>query len=121
MKNEIEKFKVNDSQFIINNSILVTTVDDYPVHFTGAEFNIMNYLLHHPSQLISKQEFEKRVLNLVFDRDGNVLTGAYSVYSHIASIRRKLNQIKQGLGRMIVTRRRLGYYLSLDDGSEYKH
>jgi len=116
----------NNTSLVINNAILELAIDETPMPLTPAEFAMMHYLLHNPSTIISKREFEVKVLHLTLDRDGNVCTGSYSVYSHIANIRRKLNSIKKGayLGNLIVTRKKLGWYLNLDfslQGSQYKH
>ena len=117
---KIETFKVKNNEFIVNNNILVTTVNNKTVSFTPAEFAMIHYLLHHQSKLISKREFEDKVLHLRFDRNGDITNGRYSTYSHIASIRRKLNQVKEGLGEeIIVTRRALGWYL--DNDCQYQH
>lgn len=117
---KIETFKVKNNEFIINNNIFLTTVNSKKVSFTPAEFAMIHYLLHHQSKLVSKREFEEKVLHLRFDRNGEITNGRYSAYSHIASIRRKLNQIKKGLGEeVIVTRRKLGWYL--DNDYEYQH
>jgi len=116
----------NNTSLVINNAILELAIDKTPMPLTPAEFAMMHYLLLNPATIISKREFEVKVLHLTLDRDGNVCTGSYSVYSHIASIRRKLNDIKKGayLGNLIVTRKKLGWYLNLDfslQGSQYKH
>jgi len=114
----------NNTSLVINNAILELAIDKTPMPLTPSEFEIMHYLLLNPATIISKREFEVKVLHLTLDRDGNVCTGSYSVYSHIANIRRKLNHIKPGLGNLIVTRKKLGWYLNLDfslQGSQYKH
>lgn len=114
----------NNTSLVINNAILELAIDKTPMPLTPSEFAIMHYLLLNPATIISKREFEVKVLHLPLDRDGNVCTGSYSVYSHIANIRRKLNGIKAGLGNLIVTRKKLGWYLNLDfslQGSQYKH
>ena len=114
----------NNTSLVINNAILELAIDKTPMPLTPAEFAMMHYLLLNPATIISKREFEVKVLHLTLDRDGNVCTGSYSVYSHIANIRRKLNHIKPGLWNLIVTRKKLGWYLNLDfslQGSQYKH
>ena len=114
----------NKISLVINNAILELAIDETPMPLTPAEFAMMHHLLHNPAMIISKREFEVKVLHLTLDRDGNVCTGSYSVYSHIANIRRKLNGIKKGagLGNLIVTRKKLGWYLDFSlQGSQYKH
>jgi len=116
---KIEKFKVKNNEFVVNNNILMTSVNEKPLSLTPAEFAMMHYLLHRQSELISKREFEEKVLHLRFDQYGNTTNGRFSTYSHIASIRRKLNRIEKGLGKVIVTRRKLGWYL--DNDFQYQH
>ena len=116
---KIEKFKVKNNEFVVNNNILMTSVNEKPLSLTPAEFAMMHYLLHRQSELISKREFEEKVLHLRFDRNGDITNGRYSTYSHIAAIRRKLNKIEKGLGKVIVTRRKLGWYL--DNEYQYQH
>jgi len=116
---KIEKFKVKNNEFVVNNNIHVTMVNNNPIPLTPAEFAMIYYLLHRQSELISKREFEEKVLHLRFDRNGNITNGRYSTYSHIAAIRRKLNKIEKGLGKVIVTRRKLGWYL--DSDCQYQH
>lgn len=111
----IEKFKVKEHIFVINNNILTVSVNNKEIKLTQSEFCIFHYLIHHQNMLISKRDIDIRVLNLRLDRDGNVCCGFYSTYSHIAALRRALNKIIQGLGNIIVTRPRFGYYISTDD------
>ena len=110
----IEDYQINNKHFVINHEIQLALIDDTAVPLTKAEFDVMCYFLHNPAKLISKREFEKDVLGLVFDRNNNVLTGASSVYSHISRIKKKLNKINEGLGGFIVNRPSLGWYLNTD-------
>jgi DNA-binding winged helix-turn-helix (wHTH) protein len=112
---EIEKFKIKENEFVINNSILTVSVNNQKIKLTNAEFCILNYLIHHQRVLISKREIDTRVLNLRLDRDGEICSGRFSTYSHVAAIRRALNKISKGLGNIIVTRPRFGYYLDNDN------
>ncbi len=112
---KIEKFKVKENEFVINNNILTASVNNRKIPLTYAEFSILHYLIHRQGELVSKMEIDTRVLNLRLDRDGNICSGRFSTYSHVAAIRRALNNISKGLGSIIVTRPRFGYYLDNDD------
>jgi len=117
---EVEFFKVQNHKFEVNNNILTASIENKIIPLTPAEFAIFHYLIHHQRKLITKREIETRVLNLRLDRNGDICSGSYSCYSHIAGIRRKLNKIKEGLGKeIIVTRRKLGWYL--DNECQYQH
>lgn len=119
MPQNIEKFKLknNDTvnEFVINNSILTASVNNKKIPLTYAEYMIFSYLIHHQRELVSKREIDTRILQLRLDRDGDICSGRFSTYSHIAAIRRALNKISKGLGKIIVTKPRHGYYLDNDD------
>jgi len=112
---EIERFTVKNNEFVIDNNILIASVNNKIIPLTFAEFCILHYLIHHQGELVSKMEIDTRVLNLRIDRDGNVCSGRFSTYSHVAAIRRALNNISKGLGSIIVTRPRFGYYIDNND------
>ncbi len=79
------------------------TVGGVPLALTGKEFAILEYLMHHPRQLLSRVQIEEHVWNYEFDSDSNLI----EVY--IARIRRKL--AAAGVADPIVTLRGAGYRL----------
>ena len=79
------------------------TVGGVPLALTGKEFAILEYLMHHPRQLLSRAQIEEHVWNYEFDSDSNLI----EVY--IARIRRKL--AAAGVADPIVTLRSAGYRL----------
>jgi DNA-binding response OmpR family regulator len=72
-----------------------------PVPVTGKELAIIEYLMHHPRQVLSRSQIEEHVWNYDFESGSNLV----DVY--VGRIRRKLNGA--GAGDPIVTLRGMGY------------
>ena len=76
-------------------------VDGSPVRTTAKEFSILEYLMHHPRQVLSRDQIEEHVWDYDFESDSNLV----DVY--MGRIRRKLSAA--GAGEPIVTLRGIGY------------
>jgi DNA-binding response OmpR family regulator len=72
-----------------------------PLRMTGKELAIIEYLMHHPRQVLSRSQIEEHVWNYDFESGSNLV----DVY--VGRIRRKL--IGAGAGDPIVTLRGIGY------------
>lgn len=73
------------------------------ISLTTTEYELLEFLMHHPRQVISKDHFMKRIWGYDFGGNGNI------VEVYIASLRRKLEQ--GGERRLIQTIRGAGYAL----------
>jgi two-component system OmpR family response regulator len=71
-----------------------------PVELTKKEFELLEYFLRHPNQVLSKSTLESRVWNMEFAPDSN------AVEVHIKNLRDKISRDKRPL---IVTLRGIGY------------
>ncbi|MES2069306.1 MAG: response regulator transcription factor [Pseudomonadota bacterium] len=81
---------------------------DKIIALSPREFSLLEYLMRHPSQVLTRTQIAERVWNYDFYGDLNVI----DVY--IGYLRRKLNQI--GQAPIIHTVRGVGYRL-IEDGS----
>ena len=82
----------------------------HTVNLSAREFALLEYLLRHPAQVLSRTQIGEAVWGLDFENDSNVV----DVY--IGYLRRKL-AIGDG-GPAIRTVRGVGYVLALADGAE---
>lgn len=76
------------------------------IYLTRREFNLLEFLLRHRDQIVSRQQLLEHVWDYNFDPFSN------SIESHIASLRRKLNQNKNR--NLIHTFNGRGYKLALN-------
>jgi len=76
------------------------------IYLTHREFNLLEYLLRHRDQIVARQQLLEHVWDYNFDPFSN------SIESHIASLRRKLNQNKNR--NLIHTFNGRGYKLALN-------
>lgn len=85
----------------LDTSARQLTVRTAPVRLTTREFAILEYLMHHPRQVLSRTQIEEHVWDYEFDSASNLV----DVY--IGRIRRKL--AAAGAGEHIATLRGAGY------------
>jgi len=76
------------------------------IYLIRREFNLLEYLLRHRDQIVARQQLLEHVWDYNFDPFSN------SIESHIASLRRKLNQNKNR--NLIHTFNGRGYKLALN-------
>lgn len=78
------------------------SVDGQPLTLTGHEYRVLNYLMHHPGEIVSRSTLIEHIYAQDFDRDSN------TIEVFIARLRRKLPEgaieTVRGLGyRMIAS------------------
>jgi DNA-binding response OmpR family regulator len=73
------------------------------IDVTSKEFAIIEYFLHNPGRVLSRQQIEEHVWNYDFDSQSNL------VEVYVGRIRRKL--ASKGMPKMLVTVRGYGYRL----------
>ena len=100
-----EETRVEDSVRVLGD--LVLTGETREVHragdrirLTAKEFDLLNLLMDHPRQVLSKAQILDHVWHSSFDTGGNL------VEVYISSLRRKIDR---GRGPMIHTVRGMGY------------
>ena len=76
------------------------TCDSVPVHLTLKEFGLLEYLMRHPNESLTRDDMLANVWDFAFDSFGNV------VDVHITNLRKKLNDKDASL---IETIRGIGY------------
>jgi two-component system OmpR family response regulator len=78
------------------------------IDLSPREFRLLEYLLLHPDQVITRVQLLEKVWDMSFDPETNV------VDAHLSNLRRKLEQF--GGRRLIQTVRGAGYVLRRDSG-----
>jgi len=86
----------------------VVTLHDQPLELTAYEYKVLEYLMLHRGQVISKTELTEHVYDQDFDRDSNVI----EVF--IGRLRRKLDPDNRT--RPLETLRGRGYRFTLECG-----
>ena len=76
------------------------TIDGTPIKLTSHEYKVLEYLMHHPSKVISRSELTEHLYDQDFDRDSN------TIEVFVGRLRRKLGV------DMIETVRGMGYRIS---------
>lgn len=79
------------------------TRDGNPVKLTAQEYKLLNYLMHHPTKVVSRTELTEHLYDQDFDRDSN------TIEVFVGRLRKKLGS------DVISTVRGMGYRLSADD------
>ena len=83
----------------LNTTTKIVTVNDIAIPLTLREFGILEYLLRHPNQVISREQILAHVWDYSFDSFSNV------VDVHIKNLRKKLQHYEKNLE----TLRGMGY------------
>lgn len=79
------------------------TRDGNPVKLTAQEYKLLNYLMHHPTKVVSRTELTEHLYDQDFDRDSN------TIEVFVGRLRKKLGS------DVIATVRGMGYRLSSGD------
>lgn len=87
----------------LNTNTKAITVDGIPVLLTLREFGILEYLLRHPNQVVSREQILAHVWDYSFDSFSNV------VDVHIKNLRKKISHYEKTLE----TLRGMGYRLTV--------
>ncbi len=83
------------------------SVDDSPIELTAFEYKVLEYLMFHQGEVVSKSVLTEHIYNEDFDRDSNVI----EVF--IGRLRKKLDP--DGITKPIETLRGRGYRIPLPD------
>ncbi len=75
----------------LNTATKMVTVDGLPVVLTLREFSILEYLLRHPQQVLTREQIMANVWDYSFDSFSNV------VDVHIKNLRKKLGHYEKNL------------------------
>jgi DNA-binding response OmpR family regulator len=103
-KTEGDFFKIDN--LTLNTRTKIVRRESREIYLTRREFNLLEYLLRHRGQIVSRQQLLEHVWDYNFDPFSN------SIESHMASLRRKLNQNKHR--NLIHTFNGRGYKLALN-------
>jgi DNA-binding response OmpR family regulator len=79
-----------------------------PIKLSHKEFNLLEYLMHHPNQVITKD----MIINHVWDQDADILPNTIEVY--IGYLRNKIDRPFPKSKPLLHTIRGFGYKLSAD-------
>ncbi len=82
-----------------------------PVDLSPTEYHILEYLLHHPRKVVSKQELLEHLYDYNWEHHSNVIE------AHVSNLRRKLDAAIPGSDPVIETLRGRGYRLSPEPAS----
>ena len=93
----------------LNTSSQQVSVDDSEIELTAFEYRLLEYLMLHAGEVVSKTELAEHLYDEETDRDSNVLEVL------VGRLRRKLDP--QRIAQPIETLRGRGYRLRADDGS----
>jgi DNA-binding response OmpR family regulator len=88
---------------VLNSATRRATRGEADVDLTAKEFSILEYLMRHPNQVLSRSVIAEHVWNYDFDNSTNVID------VHIKNLRRKLDDRE---GKLIQTMRGAGYRIS---------
>ena len=87
----------------LNTNTKLVTIDGVAIPLTLREFGILEYLLRHPNQVVSREQLLANIWDFSFDSFSNV------VEVHIKNLRKKLHQYEKNLE----TIRGMGYKLTV--------
>jgi len=93
----------------LNTSSQQVNVDDNEIELTAFEYRLLEYLMLHAGEVVSKTELAEHLYDEETDRDSNVLEVL------VGRLRRKLDP--QRVAQPIETLRGRGYRLRADDGA----
>lgn len=79
---------------------------DTPIELTNKEFILLEYMMHHPNQVLTKE----MIINHVWNEESNILMNTIEVY--IGYIRNKIDRPFPNLPNLIQTKRGFGYILN---------
>jgi DNA-binding response OmpR family regulator len=92
---------------------LAASLDGHPLALTAAEFRVLQLLVEHAGQVLSKEFLTEQVLQRKLTRYDR------SIDVHVSRIRQKLAQVQQGDEHLqIKAVRGMGYQLATDAGSD---
>ncbi len=92
------------AHIVLNAAARTVHREGVPIELTPREFSLLEYLLHNPGKVISREELIEHVYSFADD----VTPNAVEVF--VSSLRRKLE--RGGRTRLVHTKRGFGYILS---------
>jgi DNA-binding response OmpR family regulator len=102
--------QVTAGNLILNRLTRRVTCGSVDVTLTSMELKLLEHLMLHTGQTISRSELHDRVWDMHFDPSSNVID------AHVARLRKKLD--KAGASAIISTRRGIGFVLEPPTHSE---
>ena len=102
--------QVKAGNLILNRLTRRVTCGSEDVSLTSMELKLLEHLMLHTGQTISRSELHDRVWDMHFDPSSNVID------AHVARLRKKLD--KAGASAVISTRRGIGFVLEPPSHSE---
>jgi two-component system response regulator CpxR len=100
-QNQLQQQKLHIDDVVVNIPAQQATCAGYPLELTGTEFAVLQLLMSHSPNLVSKQDISEQVLGrklAPFDR---------SIDMHVSNLRKKLGKFSQQ--EKIKTHRGVGY------------
>jgi DNA-binding response OmpR family regulator len=82
------------------------------VDLSPTEYRILEYLIHHPRKIVSKEELLEHLYDYNWEHHSNVIE------AHVSNLRRKLDAARPGADPVIETMRGRGYRLAAGAGRE---
>lgn len=101
--------KIERGPFVMDTVSQQVLVEDKPVELTSYEYKILEYLMMHPKEVISKTKLTDHIYEQDFERDSNVI----EVF--IGRLRKKIDP--EGQFKPIETLRGRGYRFSVNTSS----
>lgn len=96
----------------LDPAALSANLSGEPLQFTAAEFRVLQLLVEHAGQVLSKEFLTEQVLQRKLSRYDR------SIDVHVSRIRQKLTQVQNTGGPHIKSIRGMGYQLLLEAGNE---
>ena len=84
------------------------TRNNHPIELTSKEFTLLEYMMHHPNQVLTKD----MIINHVWNEESNILVNTIEVY--IGYLRNKIDRPFPKLPNLIQTKRGFGYLLKTE-------
>ncbi len=81
------------------------TRDNHPIDLTNKEFALLEYMMHHPNQVLTKD----MIISHVWNEESDILVNTIEVY--IGYLRNKIDRPFSNLENLIHTKRGFGYIL----------
>ncbi len=82
---------------------------DLLVDLSPTEYRILEYLIHHPRKIVSKQELLEHLYDYNWEHHSNVIE------AHVSNLRRKLDAARPDAEPVIETMRGRGYRLAVEE------
>jgi DNA-binding response OmpR family regulator len=111
--------KTANSKLIVSDLTLDTnnfsvTRGENNIFLSRKEFSLLEYLMHHPNTILSKDQ----IIQAIWDYEADVLPNTVEVY--IGYLRKKIDTAFPKLPRLIHTIRGFGYKIQALESSAYK-